>query len=48
VFFRAHKQWAPMLGFESRGLMNSNEGETKVMNSRTGRVMLVTEILANH
>jgi hypothetical protein len=48
VFFWAHKRWAPMFDSESWGLTNANEGDTKVMNSRTGPVALVTEMLANH
>jgi hypothetical protein len=41
-------RWLTLLGFESRGLTNSNEGETKVTNTRIGRVTLVIEILTNH
>jgi hypothetical protein len=32
VFFQAHPRWAPMLGFDSRRLTNSNEGVMKVVN----------------
>jgi hypothetical protein len=28
VSFRAHKRWAPLLGFDSQRLENSNEGVT--------------------
>jgi hypothetical protein len=37
-----------MLGFNNRRLTNSDEGEAKVTNSRTGRVTLDTKIHANH
>jgi hypothetical protein len=38
----------PMLGFDSQGLMNSNEGvTTKIVGSRMGHAVRDTEILAN-
>jgi hypothetical protein len=36
---------ANLLGLESRGLANSNEGDTKVTNSRTGCVTIAMELL---
>jgi hypothetical protein len=35
------------VGVRKPGVMNSNEGETRVMNSRTGHVAVVMEIFAN-
>jgi hypothetical protein len=39
-FFSSRAWWAPMLGLDSRGLMNSNEGvTTRTVNSGTGHVV---------
>jgi hypothetical protein len=46
VFSRTHKWWAPMLGFDRRRLMNSNEEEKELRHSRGGNALRVTQAVA--